>query len=31
MDELQIKELLVSENDVSSDSLFVPGENDPFY
>jgi hypothetical protein len=31
MEELQIKDLLVSENDVSSDSLFVPGENDPFY
>jgi hypothetical protein len=31
MDELQIKELIVSENDVSSDSLFVPGDNEPFY
>lgn len=31
MEELQLKEFLVSENDVSSDSLFVPGENDPFY
>ena len=31
MDELQIKEFNLSENDESSDSLFIPGENDPFY
>ena len=31
MEELQITEFNISENDESSDSLFVPGENDPFY
>jgi hypothetical protein len=31
MEELQIKELNISEHDVSSDSQFIPGENEPFY
>ncbi len=31
MEELQITEFNTSENDESSDSLFMPGENDPFY